>query len=254
MFFFLSKTIGALTHPLTLSLWLFVVALGLRLIRRLPRLRRGLVWAGALILLVTSLGSVASLLLHPLETAHRRPDRPPRRVGAIVLLCGMTDPHRDTDSYYELTEAGDRLVEAVRLAHRYPGARLVISGGSGALVFDEYREGPTLARLARELGVHRARIVVDGRSRNTHENAVQSARLLGDVEGPVLLVTSAYHMPRAAACFRRQGVAVTAWPVDFRKTGYGPGTWIPRVWSLQRSAKALREYAGWVAYWLADYV
>jgi uncharacterized SAM-binding protein YcdF (DUF218 family) len=257
MYFVLSKLLGGLTDPVRLALLLVAVAALLRLIRRLPRLRKGLFLAAPAVIGVFSIGAVSSSLCRLLEARHPRPQKLARPPAAIVMLTGVTDDMRVTPSYYELAEGADRLVETVRLAHEYPRALVVLSGGSSALrPRGRQREARVLARLARELGVPAARILVDERARNTRENAVESKRLLErrKVRGPVLLVTSAIHMPRALGCFERAGARVTPWPVDFQGLGYGPGAFVPRSDGLLRSRMVLHELVGLLAYWVMGYI
>ena len=78
-----------------------------------------------------STGAVSSLLCTPLESRHPRPARLTAPPAAIVVLTGMTDDSRVSPSFYELTESSDRFVETLRLAHRYPGAAVLITGESG---------------------------------------------------------------------------------------------------------------------------
>ena len=179
---------------------------------------------------------------------------PPKTPGAIIVLGGFTRHPRDSPNFYELTESADRFVEGVRLAHNNPGARLVISSGSSAMVYTFYKEGNVLGSLALDMGLPARQVVVDAESRNTYENALYSRRLLKKVKGPRVLVTSAAHMPRAVACFRKAGVEVVPWPVDYLRTGSGPGSWLPKPATLERSNAALHEYAGWLYYWLVGYV
>jgi uncharacterized SAM-binding protein YcdF (DUF218 family) len=255
MFFTLSKTLGLLAQPIHAALFLLSLAVLLRLLRRAPILRRWLVLLAAAEIWIFSTGVVANTLLYPLETRHTRPahlDHPP---GAIVMLSGLTDPKR-RGSDFDLTEAADRFVEAVRLAHKYPRTPLLISGGSSSLLPDAYNEARALGRLAQDLGVPARRLLIDLDSRNTRENAVESARLLREarVKGLVLLVTSAFHMPRAVACFDKVGLKVVPWPVDYLRTANEIGAFIPGASFLQSSTTALREYLGWLSYWLAEYV
>lgn len=255
MFFLLSKTVGLILDPWRIGLLCLVAAGLLRLLRRLPRLRRGLAIAGVAVLWIFSTGLVSNALLGPLEEAHRRPDAPPDAVAAIVMLAGQTASDRDGGAWYELTESSDRFVETVRLARQHPDALVLLSGGSSAIAQEGApREADVLARLAVELGLPRDRLLLDAASRNTHENAVESARLLADARGPVLLVTSAYHMPRAAACFAKAGLPVVPWPVDALRSDPGFGDAVPRPWSLNCSRIAIREHLGTLAYWVAGYL
>ncbi|MBW2536257.1 MAG: YdcF family protein [Deltaproteobacteria bacterium] len=257
MYFVLSKLLGWLTDPLRLALTLAAVAAVLYWRHRLPRVRRGLLVAALAVLWLSSTGAVSSLLCNLLESRHPRPTRLERAPAAIVMLTGQTDDARVSPSYYELTESSDRFVETLRLARRYPGARVLLSGGSGALIEKgRQREASVLARLAREIGLEPGRLLVDDRSRNTRENAVESARLLDQhgLRHPVLLVTSAVHMPRAVACFREAGQTVIPWPVDYQRHGFGLGAFLPKSDPLLRNRMALHEIAGLLAYWIMGYI
>jgi len=253
MYFLLSKTVGVIVEPHWTALILVGLGLALRLLKRAPRLRRGLVVAGVVWLWVFATGGVANLLLYPLETRHERPEKLAAPPGAIIVLTGMTDRLRRGPEP-DLTEGADRIVDGLRLARRYPRALLVISGGPAEVLDPSYREADFLGQLARDLGIEERRLRVERTSRNTYENAVFSARLVREVQGPVLLVTSAYHMPRAVACFEKVGQKVIPYPADFLRTDSGPGAWLPRPSGLVRSSAALHEYVGWLTYWIAGYV
>jgi len=257
MYFVFSKLLGWLTDPVRLALTLVALALGLQLVKRLPRLRRGLLIAALAALWLFSTGAVSTVLANLLESRHPRPARLARAPGAIVMLSGQIDDGRVTPSYYELTESSDRFVETLRLAHRYPQARVLLSGGSGALVqAGRQSEARVLARLSREIGLAPSRLLIDDRSRNTRENAVESKRLLeqSHIKGPVLLVTSAMHMPRSVGCFEKVGQPVVPWPVDYQRHGFGLGAFIPKVDPLARSRSVLHELAGLLAYWVMGYI
>ncbi len=259
MFFALSKTLGDwLSTPHYLAFSLLGLALLLRLLKRAARLRRVLVWFSIAYLLVLSTGAFANLLLYPLETAHARPARLAAPPTAIVMLTGSTDDERLGAGGVEFTEAGDRFVEAVRLAHLYPRAQLLFSGGSAELIgAKRYREAEALAGLAAQLGIAKQRVLVDRLARNTRENAVNSARLLRAEKlekGPILLVTSAWHLPRAVGCFRKLGLEVVPWPTDFWRTRTRLGAFVPRPGTLMKSDAALHEYIGWLSYKLAGYL
>ena len=126
---------------------------------------------------------------------------------------------------------------------------VVLSGGS------MYPESPSEARLLqRQLerwGADTSAVVLEEQSRNTRENAMFSAKILEERGAQrVLLVTSAFHMQRAVACFEAAGVKVDAYPVDYR--GYDParsgGSWLPRSGALFDSTWALHEHVGRLVY------
>ena len=115
------------------------------------------------------------------------------------------------------TSAAGRLIEAAVLAHRYPNARIIFSGGSANLISADAREADYAAAMFESLGVSRERLTMERRSRNTQENAEFSKVIAAPKSGERwLLVTSAYHMPRSVGLFRKAGFAVEPYPVDWR--------------------------------------
>ena len=94
------------------------------------------------------------------------------------------------------------------------------------------------------------RLVLEGGSRNTEENADLTKAMLGDSVGPVVLVTSAFHMPRSVGLFRAVGVDVIAWPTDYRSAGdEGVGIDIVNpVLNLTTTGVAIREWIGLAVY------
>jgi uncharacterized SAM-binding protein YcdF (DUF218 family) len=211
--------------------------------------------AGAfLILALATWTSLGQLLLLPLESRFARPELPARVDGIIVLGGGLEGAINLARGGYELNVGGDRYVEAAILARRFPEARVVVTGGTGTLVLEGEGIGATAPRLLTALGVSADRLVLQNESPNTHENAIFAKRLVAPEAGQTwLLVTSAFHMPRAMALFRKAEFAVLPWPVDYRTSGReGVGLFADNpVDSLQATTIALREWIGLAAYWLS---
>ena len=119
-----------------------------------------------------------------------------------------------------LDEAAERIIAAVELYHRYPTVRIVFSGGNS--VFGGPPESEFAIRFLEKLDIPRDRIELESRSRNTRENAVNTMQLVRPKPGERwLLITSAYHMPRAIGLFRQAGFPVEAYPVDWQTGGWG---------------------------------
>jgi uncharacterized SAM-binding protein YcdF (DUF218 family) len=254
MFFVLSKVLGFFALPSNLIIAAGLIGL-LLVPTRWTRVGRALA-AGSLVLLgVVGLSPFGNLLLLPLEErfppwnpAHGAPD-------GIIVLGGSIDPdlsrERGTPA---LNETAERLTEAVALARRYPAARVAFTGGNGSLVFGEGSEADFALALFADLGVPRERVLLEGRSRNTVENARFTKALVKPAPGERwLLVTSAYHMPRAIGAFRAAGFPVEAYPVDWR-TRAGIAVALPFISvadGLKRTDTALREWIGLIAYRLS---
>ena len=256
MFFIRSKVLGWFINPLHAGFVLIGVALVLRKLKRRPRLQRWLVIVAIAEMWLFSLRVVSEPLTWGLEHQYEREPAIAEEPRAIVLLTGITRvPDKGS---WELTEAGDRLVETVRLAHRHPSAVIVVSGTFTNDDGSSYSESKLLAALLADMGVAKERVFLDELSRNTYENAKESSHILESAvtpgaTGPILLVTSAMHMPRAAACFRKAGVEVVPWPVDFHSRGLGVRGLFPGIDDMTQSYEALREYFGLLAYKVSGY-
>jgi uncharacterized SAM-binding protein YcdF (DUF218 family) len=194
-------------------------------------------------------------LMRPLEDRFARPAQLPQSPAGIIVLGGGVDEivsaYRRTS---ELTEAGERMTEAVALARRYPQARLVFTGGSASLSGRIEREADVAQKLFAELGIPAAQMLFESQSRNTHENAVLTKALVQPKAGEVwLLVTSAYHMPRAMGIFRQADFTVVPWPVDYAtgrpgseyRINYETGR------GLRYTDRAVREWIGLFAYYVS---
>jgi uncharacterized SAM-binding protein YcdF (DUF218 family) len=253
MFFILSKVLGffALPSNLTIALGLLgVLLLGTRLVR----IGRFLMAASLIALAVLGLSPLGNALIIPLEQrfppwsdARGPPD------GIVVLGGAITPDVSAARNEVALNEAAERVTAAVALALRYPDARIIYSGGSGALIYSEGSEAASAVRLFASLGIPPTRIIAEEQSRNTVENAVFSMLLAMPRPGERwLLVTSGYHMPRAMGVFRRAGFPVEAYPVDWRTRGPQDAL---RPFSalgsgLERADTAAREWVGLLIYWL----
>jgi uncharacterized SAM-binding protein YcdF (DUF218 family) len=255
MYFVLSKTIGFLAVPSNAIM--LIIILGLLLWpTRYGRCGRRLTVVGALLLLIAGLSPVGTALLVPLENRFPQWDAAgPAPDGIVVLGGGVFNPYVSAWRK-QLTEGGSvgRLLAAVNLAHQYPAARIVFSGGSPDLASSIVREADFAPRFLERYGVDRGRILVDRTSRDTRENAVNSKRLANPQPGQRwLLVTSAEHMPRAVESFRAVGFQVEAYPVEFRTAGWRdlaalPGSLLGGLGNLNAAA---HEWEGLTIDWLS---
>lgn len=229
---------------------LFILA-GLLLLA-LGRRRSGAVLglSAALLLYLCSIIPVANLLIVPLED-HYPPYRPTEAADArfVVVLGGGVIPvspaagGRPTLSPDSLKRIvyGEEIAAAARLP-------LIVSGGTSPLSPAAEPEAAVARRTLMALGVPRARILEEDRSRNTWENAAQVERDYHP--GKVILVTSAFHMPRSVLAFNRNHIRAVPAPTDYLsdRAGYNLYSFLPHVDSLRITAIALKEYLGYLYY------
>jgi uncharacterized SAM-binding protein YcdF (DUF218 family) len=252
LFFALSKTLGIMMLPTN-----FLIGLGLLgavlLFTRFALLGRKFVSASAVLLAICGFLPLGNMLLYPLEQRFPPWDDTRGAPDGIIVLGGSIDPelsaaHRTT----VFKGSVDRIVAAAALAHRYPNARIVFSGGSANLVSDDSaKEADYAVSVFERLGIAKNRLTMERRSRNTQENAEFSKALVAPKAGERwLLVTSAFHMPRSIGVFRRAGFAVEPYPADWRTGGridrLGFTTFASE--GLDHTDSALREWMGLAAY------
>jgi uncharacterized SAM-binding protein YcdF (DUF218 family) len=253
VFFYLSKIFWLFIQPLNLAIFLLLAGLFAGLIGRRRLAATGSVLA-FLILALSAWTSLGAMMLNPLEERFPRPPLPEKVDGIVVLGGGFEGTINLVRGGYELNSGGDRMVETAILARRFPTAKVVVSGGTGELFLEGEGDAATAPRLFTVLGVTADRLILENKSRNTCENAVFTKELVTPKPGETwLLVTSAFHMPRAKALFDKAGFATVPWPVDYRTSGReGIGLFRDNpADSLQATTMAIREWIGLIAYWLS---
>ncbi|TCZ66897.1 YdcF family protein [Roseicella aquatilis] len=249
--FFLSKLLWWPLKPGTAAVLLAL--LGLVLLWRGRRWGRwpALLGIGLLAGLVTL--PLERPLIGPLENRFPRPAAEPAHIDGIVVLGGAVEQRlTEARGLPALNGAAERMTEPVALMRRHPEARLVFTGGSASLVPGALTEADVARQLWRDLGVPEDRMAFETASRNTHENAVNTLRLVQPKPGETwLLVTSASHMPRSMGVFRKAGWRITPWPVNYR-TGHTSLAWLEESFPvrLQEFEWGVREWLGLSAYWL----
>jgi uncharacterized SAM-binding protein YcdF (DUF218 family) len=251
MLFALSKFVGGLLRPPTLLL--ITLALALAWQRSRPRASRMLLIAAVLAVAGLHLAPGASWLVSPLENRFPQPALP-EHVDGFIVLGGVIDTDASAATHQtELNESAGRITAAIALMHRYPDARMLFSGGAGLLFSQEHREADMAHDFLISLGVDTGHALFERNSRTTWENAVDSMEIAHPRQGETwLLVTSAWHMPRAVGCFRRAGWKVTPYPVDYRGAEVDQWFAFNGDEQLRIATLALKEWVGLVAYRLLD--
>ncbi|HEY2532909.1 MAG TPA: YdcF family protein [Xanthobacteraceae bacterium] len=254
VFFIVAKLLGFFALPSNFLISIGLVGIVL-LCTRFTRLASWLIVTSLVLIAIAGLSPLGNALILPLE--QRFPPWNPSQGSpdGIVVLGGAINPEISAArGAVALNEAAERITATVTLARRYPNARIIFSGGNSALLFDGGVEAAIAVKEFEALGVARDRITAEEQSRNTIENAVFSRLIAQPKPGERwLLVTSAYHMPRAMAAFRAAGFAVQAYPVDWRTRGVVDVTrpFASLSEGLGRTDTAIREWVGLLAYRLS---
>ncbi|WKN44063.1 YdcF family protein [Tunicatimonas pelagia] len=251
MFFLLSKTLYFLVMPVTLVMLAFVLCIFWK------RHRKLFFAVGFSLLLLFTNTFLSNLLLLVWET-------PPEPIASLpqypvgVVLGGITIDKEPRDRSH-VTGDADRILHAIQLYRAGKIEKILLSGGSGKILVDSIPEAISLKRILRNAQVPEEDILVEADSRNTRENALNSQNVLREnsITSKVLLITSAYHMRRAKACFDKADVPTDVFSVSMRsKDPQFTPDWliIPNSRAIGNFEVVIREMVGTIAYWAAGYI
>ena len=214
LYFIASKVVWFFLEPLhvlalLIALWAITRWLGSRVAGWL---------SVATLLWVVALGATPlwNSLLHQHETAI--PLQQPDRIEGIIVLGGaFNEMVTEAHDQVSLNGASERMTATVQLMRQYPDAPVIFSGFSGRFIRGALSESDLALRFFQEMTGQTERVILENQSRNTYENALYTKDLMGfSGDGSWLLVTSAFHMPRAYEIFKDQGIPVIPYPTDYR--------------------------------------
>lgn len=253
MFFFLSKLIDVVFSPYSWGLVLLAAAVPwrVRLARRWRR-RRAFGIAGLALLAVASTAPASNALLWSLEHASTPTYRDEVTYDAVILLGGISDEEVNAESGQPAyNDNVERVIMTHRLLRDGKARVAIVSAGTLHPELAAYNEAVILGRQLEDWGIAKDRILIEDKALNTRDNAVyaqQIARAHGLER--VLVLTSAFHMTRAAECFAAVGMKVDTFAVDYRARAHTPGgigDFLPRAGTLAVTTTTLREIAGrWI--------
>ena len=246
----LSKIFWMLVNPENGLLFLLVLGTIL-LFAKSKTLGRRLVVGVSIALSVLSLFPCGDLLLLPLENRFPIPEPLPKSINGIIVLGGAGKASiTQARGQVVLRDSAERLTAFVGLSRRFPNAKLIYSGGAGALNKQAFKGADTARILFEQLGLSTERVQFEFESRNTVENARNSLEIAKPKMGENwVMISSASHMPRAVGVFRKIGWSVIPYPVDFATTGeieFGLGLY--GLANVSTFSWALHEWFGIVAY------
>jgi uncharacterized SAM-binding protein YcdF (DUF218 family) len=245
---FLNKLLPIFMLPLGWTVILLLI--GLIRKKRLPIL------AALVILYVTAMPFVGNRLLHRLEIRYPAvPIDQAVKVDAVVTLGGFSGPSAAKGFLPNISEAGERLEAGMILWQKKKADWLVFTGGRLPWAHKRELEGEVARRIAIARGISADKIIVTREVGNTADEAAALAALMHERGWTkILLVTTAWHMPRAARLFNKAGVNIVPFPVDFQagmKMRLTLLDFLPRAEGLHNTEIALREWYGILFYTLA---
>ncbi len=260
LLFYISKILRPLvTSPLCIALafTLWVIVL-LRARTRFQRWLKGISLVVLGIVTLLSLPIVTRLLSKLYEVPLSQIDEvitaSPYR--AILVLGGTVEPVSSRPGLAEGNDSFERLTAAAHLYRAGAAPLLIASGGSNSITFPDKKEAPYMAELLELMGVPKTAIITEAASRNTYENIIYSKKILESLASrsehpprPVLLVSSAWHLPRALAISQKAQIPAIPFSVDSQAEPLLlPADLFPDAWALTRSTRLIREWLGLIAY------
>lgn len=244
-----SKLIPKFFYPFSVVLWLLLFGLIFFLIRRTKITGIFLVIAFAVLVVSGSPLSTELYQQHERQYPASPLDQHPS-VSAIVILGGDVALPLAPRTNSEIQ--GNRVLHAYRLYKARKAQLIIISGGNVFPQGGVQSEAFYTAKVLREWGIPGEVILIEGRSRNTYENALETRKILKDKQiDKILLVTSAFHMPRALATFRTAGIDAVPSPSSYSIADYTRPRildWVPSVGNLVRMQAVIHENLGILVY------
>ncbi len=175
------------------------------------------------------------------------------------IVLGTVAKYDSTLDRTQFEQGGDRLFQGVELYEKGKIKRIIYSGGSGSVLHQDEKDGLFIKQFLITIGIPEKDIFIENESHNTHENAAFAKPVLAAVapNGRYLLITSAYHMRRSLACFKKEGIPVDPYCVDrsVRHKKFDLNDYIvPDITILDGWYALFHELTGYLTYKIAGYI
>ncbi|MDG5816336.1 YdcF family protein [Chitinispirillales bacterium ANBcel5] len=255
----LIKFLSIPLYPLGLVITLLIASTVIP--NKARKLKKALFVASLLFLYLFSIEPVSRFLARGLEMRYdyRLPSEA-QDASAIVILGGGGRPIYCFSEYPEINSAGDRILHGARLFKDSLSPRIIVTGGhlwsDNIRTSEAYHHSMLLTGL---FDIDSSNILLEPKARNTYEHGPYVEGILDSLELPreIILVTSAAHMPRSVAVFKKRGFTVFPAPIDYygrTDTFQSVLDFFPKASALDISTKMMHEYYGWIGYKLLGWI
>ena len=254
MFFILSKTLSTLLSPF---LWVILSWLAFIWVK-LPKPKKILLWVSICISLLFSNGYVVGKFVELWEVPGTKSDAL-KTYDYGIVLSGMFEYH-GTLERLSARRGSDRLWQAIHLYHKGKIKKILLSGDSGYIFEAGLHEAEQLKQILIEQNIPEVDILIENKSRNTHENALETTRFIekqGIVSNSFLLITSAIHMRRAKACFKKEGLDCATFSTDHyydASSTFSLNSIIPSAEAFIMWKRMIKEWVGTIMYRLFGFI
>lgn len=255
MFYFLSKTIDFLLMPFSISWILLLYAV----VTKKPKRKRNALLGSFVILFVISNTVIINKAFNWWEYKPLNIREVKNHDVGILLTGGLIDIASVNYDHPGLGLHADRFLQTYLLYKAGKIKKIIITGTSlDYLIQHQKGEANMTANLLVQWGVKPEDIILEQQARNTRENALFTSKILKQQfpGGKYILITSAFHMRRAAACFQKAGVSFDTFAADF----YGSANpkkmkeyLIPDPEVLGSSQLLFKEWVGMIVYKIMGY-
>lgn len=249
MFFILSKVLLFLIHPFN---WILIAGGYAFFTKNKKRKKISTITAVALFLFFSNAYLIQQITLH--WQMPEKEMKPGEQYEIGILLTGFASFDLNTGKAY-FKGASDRFIQTAKLYHQKHIKKIIVSGGNSSIITSrqKFKEGDFVGEQLKLLGIPAQDIIIENKSRNTHENGVFTKRIIDSLKipPPYLLITSATHLPRSQHVFNKIGLTTTAYachftvidnPVDF------PGVLMPSLEAFDLWNTFMKENVGLIIY------
>ena len=245
MFFIISKLLSFLSKPI---IWVFILLISALILKKR---RKKILYITLFILYFFTNDFIA-------DNCSRIWETPPKEISSLknnykygIVLGGYSSYNKKIE-HINLNASGDRLISAIELYKLNKIDKIIISGGNGDLINNGMKEAVWSKKILTNMGVRDKDILLEPNSRNTMENAQNTANLIkNDLSKKSLLITSSLHMKRAKFCFNKNNFNIDCYPTDC--TSYESvlsfyHLFIPDIDALEKWETIIHELIGYIVY------